>query len=164
MADVYELVLALDLRDLSGAEVAELRWHLGLGPQPETLTIVRSFPVVHEDEDGRLVMAEEPVALLGHHGEAWKVGGALTSALVGRPSGGWALTSRQEIHPDRSGEVGELLAWLAARTTDDHRRPGDQVRLGWIRFYEEDRPAALTVRDGAVMWPQPPVRWCAAGA
>ncbi|MDA2811815.1 hypothetical protein O4J56_14325 [Nocardiopsis sp. RSe5-2] len=36
MADVFELAITVDLRDeISEEEVAELRWHLGLGPEPE---------------------------------------------------------------------------------------------------------------------------------
>ncbi|TQK42299.1 hypothetical protein FBY35_3678 [Streptomyces sp. SLBN-118] len=44
MADIYELSIVLNLgEDLSNEEVAELRWHLGLGPKPEILHIVPSF-------------------------------------------------------------------------------------------------------------------------
>lgn len=50
--------MALALRaDVSDEELAELRWHLGLGPRPVTLAIVRAFPVVVEDDEG------EPVPL-----------------------------------------------------------------------------------------------------
>ncbi|QGV79471.1 hypothetical protein [Streptomyces ficellus] len=145
MADIHELTLALDLRDeLPDAEVAELLWHLGLGARPETPVIVPSFG--YEDED-------DPAPLLADHGAAHKVGGALTSALVRRPADGWALASRQEIHPDQFDEVGALLTWLAARATDRHARPGDGVHLGWIRFYDSDRPEPLVARDGTVEWP-----------
>ncbi|MFF9512175.1 hypothetical protein ACF1BU_36845 [Streptomyces sp. NPDC014724] len=41
MSDVYELVVTVDLRDeITEQELAELRWHLGIGPQPERLSIV----------------------------------------------------------------------------------------------------------------------------
>lgn len=100
MADIYELSVALDLRaDLSDEETAELRWHLGLGPRPVTLTIVRAFPAVVEDDEGEPVIEDDPVPLLGCHDAALKVDGALTSVLSAH-EGGWALTARQEIHPD----------------------------------------------------------------
>lgn len=71
MADIYELSVALDLRaDLSDEESAELRWHLGLGPRPVTLTIVRAFPVVVEDDEGEPVIEDDPVPLLGCHDAA----------------------------------------------------------------------------------------------
>ncbi|MEV6751194.1 hypothetical protein [Streptomyces sp. NPDC051214] len=152
MADIYELSVALDLSaDVSDEEIAELRWHLGLGPRPETLTIVRAFPVVVEDDEGEPVIEDDPVPLLGCHDAASKVGGALTSALLSR-EGGWALTARQEIHPDDFDRVGELLVWLAGRAADRHERSGGSVHVGWIRFHEEDGPVPLMVR-GVVVWP-----------
>ncbi|MEV0318062.1 hypothetical protein ACIBKX_07345 [Streptomyces sp. NPDC050658] len=83
MADIHELSVALDLRDdLSDEEIAELRRHLGPGPRPERLTMVREFPVVGENEAGELVTEDEPMPPLGRQGTAWKAGGALTSVLV----------------------------------------------------------------------------------
>ncbi|MGW7074913.1 hypothetical protein [Streptomyces sp. NPDC054866] len=154
MADIYELSIAMDLRDdLSEEEVAELRWHLGLGPRPVTLTVVREFPVVVEDDEGVLVTEDVPVPLLASRGDAWKAGGALTSVLLRREKGGWALTSRQEIHPDDFDRVGELLTWLAAKACDHHERFDGSVRVGGIRFYEEDKTLPLAVRDDGVEWP-----------
>ncbi|MFF8831882.1 hypothetical protein [Streptomyces sp. NPDC015131] len=136
MADLYELTVSLDLRDdLSEPEVSAVRGHLGLGAG-----------AVPGGEDG-------PAPLLGRHGAAYRVGGALTAALARRPSGGWALTSRQEVHPDEFDEVGDVLVWLAARAADGHVRPGDRVALGSIRFYECDRPEPLVVAGGKVEWP-----------
>ncbi|MEV3989888.1 hypothetical protein AB0J57_13390 [Streptomyces sp. NPDC049837] len=133
MADVYEISIAMDLRDdLSDGELGELRRHLGLDPSPGTV---------------------ETGSLLGHHGEAWKVGGALTSVLAPRRAGGWALTVRQEIHPDQYDEVGDLIAWLAARATDRHTRFDGSVHVGWIRFYDCEQPDSLVVRDGRTVWP-----------
>ncbi|MFC7647433.1 hypothetical protein ACFQX6_48135 [Streptosporangium lutulentum] len=41
MADLHEVLITAELRaDLSDAEISELRWHLGLGPEPETFTVV----------------------------------------------------------------------------------------------------------------------------
>ncbi|WP_256255611.1 hypothetical protein [Streptomyces sp. MUSC 14] len=96
MSDIYELTLALDLRDaLSVEELAELRWHLGAGPAPETFRIVTEFPVVVEDEHGDFVIEDHPEPLLGQHGGGYKVGGALVSVLFRRQETGsaaWALT------------------------------------------------------------------------
>lgn len=160
MADVFELTLALDLHDpLSEEELAELHWHLGLGPKPEILRIVTAFPVAMEDEHGNVVVEDHPEPLLGCHGEeAFKTGGALVSALVRRQdsrSGAWALTSRQEIHPDDFERTGELLSWLATKAVDAHRCSDDgDVHLGWIRFCEEVQPKPLVVvGNGAVVWP-----------
>ncbi|MFE0132519.1 hypothetical protein ACFWY6_13250 [Streptomyces sp. NPDC059037] len=157
MADIFELMLTLDLRDeLSEEELAELRWHLGLGPQPEVLRIVPNFPFVVEDDHGELVVEDHPEPLLGHHGEAAKVDGALVSVLLHKQDtrrDAWALTSRQEIHPDAFEAAGELLTWLANKAGDFHRNPDGSVNLGWTRFYEERQPKPLVVRDGLVIWP-----------
>ncbi|MGW7056734.1 hypothetical protein [Streptomyces sp. NPDC054887] len=154
MADIFELSLVLNLRDsLLDEEVAELRWHLGLGGKPETLRIVMAFPIVVEDGYGEFVTEDHPVPLLGRHGEAGKVDGALVSVLLRTESGAWALTARQEIHPDEFDRTGELLSWLATRADDRHRSSTGVVRLGWIRFCESERFEPLAVRDGEVVWP-----------
>lgn len=157
MSDVYELSIALNLReDLSEHEEAELRWHLGLGPQPEVLRIVPRFPVVVEDDNDELVVEDHPAPLLGRHDAAVHVGGALVSALV-RPrqpwNGPWALTVRQEIHPDDFDLLSELLAWLATKADDRHTPSTGTVRLGWTRFHESDRFERLELKDGEVAWP-----------
>ncbi|MFJ8011238.1 hypothetical protein [Streptomyces sp. NPDC096339] len=157
MADIFELMLTLDLRDeVSEEELAELRWHLGLGPEPEILRIVTEFPFVEEDEDGEPVVTNNPQPLLGEHGEAWKLEGALVSALVRREHTSrsvWALSSRQELHPDEFDLTGELLGWLATKAADSHRRADGSVDLGWTRFYESRQAEPLLVRDGVVIWP-----------
>ena len=157
MSSIYELSIVLNLReDLSDEEVTELRWHLGLGPKPETLRIVPKFPLVVEDDNGELAVEDHPESLLGRHEAARHVGGALVSALV-RPehswNGPWALTVRQEIHPDEFELTGELLGWLAAKAADRHRDKTGTVCLGWTRFCESDRFEPLMVRDGQVAWP-----------
>ncbi|UQW99235.1 hypothetical protein [Streptomyces sp. RerS4] len=157
MADIFELMLTLDLRDeLSEEELAELQWHLGLGPQPKVLRIVTDFPFAVEDDHGEPIVEDHPQPLLGHHGEAYKVEGALVSVLLRKQDSrrsAWALTSRQEIHPDDFERTGELLTWLASKAGDFHRRPDGSVNLGWTRFYEERQPEPLVVRDGMVIWP-----------
>lgn len=150
-------MLTLDLRDeLSEEELAELRWHLGLGPQPEVLRIVPRVPFVVEGDHGELVVEDHPEPLLGDHGEATKVDGALVSVLVHKQDtrrSAWSLTSRQEIHPDAFEATGELLMWLAKKAGDSHRHPDGGVSVGWTRFYEERQPEPLVVRDGLVVWP-----------
>ncbi|OEJ22942.1 hypothetical protein AR457_37665 [Streptomyces agglomeratus] len=82
--------------------------------------------------------------------------GALVSVLLRKQDtrrNAWALTSRQEIHPDDFERTGELLAWLASKAGDSHRGPDGSVNLGWTRFYEGGQPELLVVRDGAVIWP-----------
>ncbi|GAA1576799.1 GNAT family N-acetyltransferase [Streptomyces globosus] len=148
MSDTYEVVLAVDLRDdLSEAELTELRLHLGLGPRPEPAP-AESYAAPGAEDDHR--------PLLGGSGPARSSGGALVSVLVRRDgpgSGGWALTSRQELHPDEFDDVGVLLSRLAARAVDRHRQADGAVALGWTRFHESDRPEPLVVRNGTVAWP-----------
>ncbi|MFD3327400.1 hypothetical protein [Streptomyces sp. NPDC058701] len=172
MSDIHELTVAVDLRDeISATELAELRWHLGIGPRPERLSIVTEFPVVVVDDSGAPVVEDDPRPLLAGNGAAARVGGVLGSALEPRtdpPRRGWALTCRQEVHPDEFEEVGELLGWLAARAHATHRladgadraggadgsdTAGGAVRIGFLRFHEDEVPAALRVEDGRVRWP-----------
>ncbi|MFD0337300.1 hypothetical protein ACFVH0_01165 [Streptomyces sp. NPDC127117] len=157
MSDVYELAMSVDLRDeLSEPELAELRWHLGIGPQPERLSVVTEFPIVVEDEAGEPVIEDEPRPLLAGNGAAWRIGGALGSALVDRtalPQKGWSLTSRQEIHPDDFDKVGELLCWLAERVHDTHRQVDDVVPIGYLRFHESLMPEVIEVANGRITWP-----------
>ncbi|MFD5099821.1 hypothetical protein [Streptomyces albidochromogenes] len=154
MADIFELSLVLNLPDsLSDEEVTELRWHLGLGDKPETLRIVTALPIVVEDDCGEFVTEDPPVPLLGRQGEAWKVDGVLVSVLLRIEGGAWALTARQEIHPDEFHRTGELLSWLATKADDRHRSSTGAVRLGWTRFCESDRFEPLVVRDGEAVWP-----------
>ncbi|MBF9068947.1 hypothetical protein [Streptacidiphilus fuscans] len=156
MSDTFELIVTADLRDeLSEPELAELRWHLGLGPQPEQLTIVREFPVVVLDDAGNPAVENAPEPLLAGHGPAQDVGGALCAALERRdddrrPS--WALTSRREIHPDEFEKAGELLCWLADRLEAHHRLTDGAVWMGYFRFHEELLPHVLEVTDGHVNW------------
>ncbi|MFD9081773.1 hypothetical protein ACFYYM_33440 [Streptomyces erythrochromogenes] len=157
MSDVYELMIAIDLRDeISEPELAELNWHLGIGPQPEHLTIVTGFPVVVLDDEGLPVIEDDPRPLLAGQGAAWRVGGVLCSALASRadqPRKGWSLMSRQEMHPDDFDQVGELLCWLAARAQETHLREDGAVGIGFLRFHEAEVPDVLHVQNGQIAWP-----------
>lgn len=154
VSDVYELTVTVDLRDgLSDHQLAELRWHLGLGPRPERLTVVTDFPCVVVDDDGVPRIENDPRPLLAGDGPARRTAGALCAALADRtglPGGGWALTSRTEIHPDEAEEVGVLLRWLAEHAHDTHRRSDGTVGIGHYRAYEDPTPSALLVGDGRV--------------
>ncbi|MDT0453628.1 hypothetical protein [Streptomyces hesseae] len=114
------------------------------------------FPFVTEGDHEELIIENRPEPLLGHHGEATKSGGALVSVLLRkqdtRPDA-WALTSRQEIHPDDFERTGELLTWLADKAGDPHQNPDGSITLGWTRSHEEHQPEPLAVHDGAVIWP-----------
>lgn len=156
MSDVFELVLALNLRaDLTDAELASLRWLLGLGGRPGNPAIRAEYPVaiVNDGEESRPALAGR--------GAAWKTGGALVSELVRRANpAGWAITSRQELHPDDFGEVLELLSWLADHADYPYRDHDGVVRsggcgnvVGYLRFYEDVDPTVLTIRDGIISWP-----------
>ncbi|WP_329286596.1 hypothetical protein [Streptomyces sp. NBC_00691] len=157
MSDIHELTIAVDLRDeISEGELAELSWHLGIGPRPERLSIVTEFPLVVVDDSGTPVIEDEPYPLLAGRGAAPRVGGVLCSALADRadlPRKGWSLTSRQEVHPDEFERVGELLAWLAARAHATHRLGDRAVGIGFLRFCEAEVPEVLRVEGGQVGWP-----------
>ncbi|MFE5627702.1 hypothetical protein ACFQ8S_37250 [Streptomyces virginiae] len=158
MSDVYELVVSVDLRDeISERELAELRWHLGLGGRPERLSVVTRFPVVVWDDEGHPAIEDDPCPLLAGRGAAARVGGVLCSALesrAGLPRTGWALTSRQEVHPDEFEKLGELLRWLAARAHATHLRGDGAVGVGFLRFHEAEVPEVLTIEGGQVGWPE----------
>jgi len=131
MADLYELVLALDLRaDLTPDDLAELRWHLGQGEQPGP----------DPDPDLEPAFAET--------GPAYRIGGALVAALMPRERpDGWALTVRQELHPDQFDTLRAMLGWLGRRARYDGY-------AGYLRFYEEAEAAPLMVHNGQIELPQ----------
>jgi hypothetical protein len=149
MSDVHDFLLVLDLRPgLPDEEINELRWHLGLGPQPEQLTIVIDFDEVMLDETGEPVVASHPRPLLGEQGPSWRTGGALVSQLVARDDGGWAVTSRQELHPDEFERIDQLLDWLAARARDG----GSPRFIGYLRPLEDAAVTTpLTIADGRIV-------------
>lgn len=157
MSDLYELMVAVDLGEgISEGELAELRWHLGIGGRPKRLAIVTRFPVVVWDDEGEPLIEDDPRPLLAGRGAAQRVGGVLGSALESRADlsrKGWALTARLEVHPDEFERVGELLGWLAARAQETHRRDGGAVGIGFLRFHEAEVPEVLRVESGQVRWP-----------
>nr|BFE63916.1 hypothetical protein GCM10020063_084420 [Dactylosporangium thailandense] len=132
MADVFEILVTLNLSaEIPGDELAELRWHLGLGEQrPEVLPLTGPF---------------DPEPVFAARGAAWKVGGAVVGELVERGKG-WALTVLQEVHPDELPTLHALLTGVA--------RHADQVGFaGFVRFYEDDAPESFTVSGGQLALP-----------
>ncbi|MFB7915738.1 hypothetical protein [Streptomyces sp. NPDC056061] len=128
MSDLYELQLALDLRDsLSPAELGYLRGHLG-----ESM-----------DATEEAVMAEgDTYPLLSSRGPAWRIGGVLVGSLC-RGSRGWSLTIRQEVHPDQFDDLQHLLTLLGTWTTS-------VGTIGYLRFYETEAPDVLIADSGRV--------------
>ncbi|SPL88110.1 unnamed protein product [[Actinomadura] parvosata subsp. kistnae] len=156
-------MFAMDVRDdLPDTELAELRWHLGLGPRPahlteETIIVNEVLDLLDEDQEpvrdehGDWVIKQlpEPAWSDGSPYAASKLPGAGFSVLVrsdDRDTGRWALTCRWEIHPDGHGEVAELMGWLTARLHEDHHSFS-----GYQRWYEDDRLEQLSIQDGEVV-------------
>lgn len=145
MADLHEVLIVAELpADLPEADLAELRWHLGLGPEPERQTIVTDcLPLITFDENGEPLPEDrwevDTFPLLAERGPAdAKVGGVCFSDLVQRenPSDpGWALSARQVLHSDDLTLLTQLLRWLQARAVG---RGGGPVCFSChMRFYED---------------------------
>lgn len=121
MADIYELQLSLDFPEsLAADELVFLRRHLGEG----------------ERQRGD----EHP--LLADRGAATRIGGVLVGELCFGERG-WALTARQEVHPDEFDDLRSLVSRLGALTSS-------VGVIGYLRFYEEWIPDLLIVESGAV--------------
>ncbi|MFD5203671.1 hypothetical protein ACFWM7_26790 [Streptomyces sp. NPDC058375] len=111
------------------------------------------FPCVVVDDDGVPQVENDPRPLLAGSGPARRTAGALCSALVARdglPGGGWALTSRTDLHPDEAEEVAALFRRLVEHVHDTHRRDDGTVRIGYYRAHEDLTPTPLEVADGQV--------------
>ncbi|MFE9975756.1 hypothetical protein ACFYRD_34865 [Streptomyces hirsutus] len=132
MADIYELQLTLDLPDsLPPQDLALLRWHLG-----EEVSRQNEAREGGDGYDG----CEYP--LWDARGPARRIGGALVGELCS-DGGGWALTVRQEVHPDEFDDLRRVVLWLGARTTS-------VGAVGHLRFYESDVPDVLIAQAGEV--------------
>ncbi|MET8448026.1 hypothetical protein [Streptomyces sp. NPDC005209] len=122
MSDLHELQLSLDLPDsLPNADIALLRWHLGEN---------------NEDSPG-----PDAYPLLSDRGPAARIGGTLVGDIQ-RGERGWALTARQEVHPDEFDELRQLVEWLAARTSTFGT-------IGYLRNLEQNIPDVLVADPAA---------------
>jgi hypothetical protein len=74
-------------------------------------------------------------------GPAERIGGTLVGDLA-RSAQGWALTARQEVHPDEFEQLHGLVEWLAARTSTFGT-------IGCLRFLELDVPDVLVADPAA---------------
>jgi hypothetical protein len=150
VADLYELVLGLDLRDLTPDEEAELRWHVGAAGRPERLVLGtdRSLPTWPlgdpADPDCEWETAE-PEPAFANTGPAYRIGGLRMAAMETRDNG-WALTVRQELHPDDFPALRAILERLGPRAVHDGF-------VGHLRFYESDAVMPLIVHDGRIALP-----------
>ncbi|MFD0418369.1 hypothetical protein [Streptomyces sp. NPDC127108] len=142
MADIHEVLITAELpAELSEAEMAELRWHLGLGARPGALVIVVDHWPVHPvgEEHGDPLPGDQwevdAYPLLAQRGPVdRRVGGVAYAELARREGGGWALSSRQVVHSDELGLMGGLLSWLRERA---ERRWGEVEVRCHVRFCED---------------------------
>ncbi|WP_327356412.1 hypothetical protein [Streptomyces sp. NBC_01304] len=126
MSDLFELQLSLDLpKSLPQDDLNFLRWHLGQVPGEATAGL--------DSEAYGLLCIREPAS---------RIGGLLLAELSRGPRG-WALTARQEIHPDQFDALQTLLEWLATHTTT-------AGAVGSLRFLEEFVADALVVESGVI--------------
>jgi hypothetical protein len=119
----YELVIAVHLRgDLADSDLAEVRWHLGIGTKPDE-ALIRDGP------------------LFGPEGASYLPGGDITRldqevrAGSGGPASAWGVFVRRFMLDDTLYELlTPLCGWLAAVATD-----------GYAGFWREEDEMALNV-------------------
>lgn len=159
MADLHELLITAELSgDLRDDELAELRWHLGLGPMPaECVIVTDGLPVVTVDDGGEPLPRDrwrvEAYPLLAQHGPAdSRLGGIAYSQLARREephAAGWALSSRQVVHSDEFDQLTQLLVWLRERAIGYH---GGPVAFSCLRRFHEDEPGSRPALVDGETW------------
>lgn len=98
--------------------------------------------------------AAEPEPAFTQRGPALSVGGALVAELAGRErSAGWALTVRQEVHPDEFYQLRTLLDWLG-RCSVNAQAAGIEFFVGHRRFCESIEIAPLVLLNGRIRVPE----------
>ncbi|MEV1239610.1 hypothetical protein ACIBO2_38605 [Nonomuraea sp. NPDC050022] len=160
MGDIYELVLTMDLRaDLGDDELAELRWHVGQGPRPERLPIgtgdyLETYPLGDPDDPDCEWEDVDPEPVFARRFPAMRVGGVLVAELVERKQAeGWALTVRQELHPNEFYQVRALLEWLGPCSVNA-QAAGIEFFVGYIRFSTSVQVTPLILLNGRIGLPE----------
>ncbi|MFD0692039.1 hypothetical protein [Actinomadura fibrosa] len=157
MGDLYEVVLAIDLRpDVPDAELAELRWHVNGGERPADLPIgsgnyLATYPLGDPEDPDCEWETPDPDPAFADRGFSRAIGGALVADLVERKHPrGWALTVRQEMHPDEFYLLRTLLTWLITVSSN----PRLDYFAGYLRFCESTEITPLIVEDGRLRVPE----------
>ncbi|MFB9681022.1 hypothetical protein [Streptosporangium vulgare] len=81
-------------------------------------------------------------------------GGPLVAELVARERpDGWALTVRQELHPDDFYRLRTLLDWLGRCSAGAHAG-GVESFVGYLRLHESAEIAPLVLVNGRIRVPE----------
>ena len=160
MGDMYEVVLTMDIRaDVTGDELAELRWHVGQGPRPERLTMgtdnyLNTRPLGDPSDPDCEWDTDEPAPAFTLRGAGWKIEGALVAELVRREGpDGWSLTVRQEFHPDEFYQLRSMLNWLGPHSVNANVND-IPFFVGYMRFYENDEITPFVLLNGRIGLPE----------
>jgi hypothetical protein len=96
----------------------------------------------------------EPSPAFAQRGAAIRVSGALVAELVERKDPeGWALTVRQELHPDDFYRLRTELAWL--RTRAAHAQDsGIEFVVGYLRLEESVDSEPFLLVNGPIQLPE----------
>ncbi|MFE3188388.1 hypothetical protein ACFXHA_05225 [Nocardia sp. NPDC059240] len=139
----YHMQLSVTLRaEVPENEIAELRWHLGSGPRPQSL----------------LALSDEVNVFL--RGPAYRRGSDpdLMVDLSSGVDGKLVLTAWQEPAPDEVDRLEALFCWLAARADATASNDNGSVCVGRLRFSDEPEwTNTIVVRSGdRVAYPRIP--------
>ncbi|UFS98500.1 TY-Chap domain-containing protein [Nocardia huaxiensis] len=139
----YHMQLSVNLAaELGQDEIEELRWHLGLGPQPQ-----RPLDI----SDAVNLFLQEPSYHHGNHD--------LMVDLAPRDRGGWALTAWQEPTEEDLDQLEPLFRWLAARAEPTVTDLDGSLCVGHIRLCDESEwKNTIVVHGSAVYYPRIPSR------
>lgn len=135
----YFMQLEIDLSaEVTDDEIAELRWHLRLGPRPkQSLQLTDEVNLFYQCSSRR---GDDP---------------ALTVDLSPRQAGGWRLTAWQEPEPAEVDQLVPLFRWLEQRADPTAVNDNGSVCLGRVRFYDEDDwTHSLLMVGGSLRYPR----------
>jgi hypothetical protein len=160
MGDMYEVVLAMDIRaDVTDDELAELRWHVGQGPRPERLTMgtdsyLNTHPLGDPDDPDCEWDTDEPAPAFDGRGAGSQIAGARVAELVRREDpDGWSLTVRQEFHPDWFYQLRSLLDWLGPHSVNANVSD-IPFFVGYMRYCDSTEIEPLVLLNGRIGLPE----------